>query len=497
MKKGINRATVRRERENLLLSALFVALVLVANLIFYALSTHFGLYTAMVEPEYYTLSGVTDEYFNKVNPDGDDVTVYFCMTKEELQENFTYGRVYDTVMQFAERYDFFSVAHLDVYYDYDKIEAFGEMQREVEASEELELTVGKATVIFVSEATGIASFRNLSSFYVFDSENTEDDDMIFMGEELVAGCCSLVLKAERPRAYFTVGHGETLANSMRNALFLAGYDIVIADLSAYEIEKDCALIVISAPIYDFEEFADESVVSEISRLRDFVDGGGTLWVLRDPTAPSLQRLDALCAEYGLSAMPNTFLKDSSAALNTTGTTLLLKPAESAASANLQSIIAGAAGAPLSVDAATGRCSAISLTDSDKATAEALLTTYDSARLLTKDGELISEGEAYVTAAIARTKENGGSLVLFGSGSFSDEILMETDGYANKDLLLALSQEAEGIVAPIGCGTVIINAEPLEHLTRGASVSYFLLLAALIPAAVFVTGAVVYLRRRHR
>ncbi len=496
MKKGLNRATVRRERENLLLSALFVALVLVANLIFYALSTSFGLYTTMVEPEYYTLSGVTDEYFNKVNPDGDDVTVYFCMTKEELNENFTYGRIYDTVSQFAERYDFLTIKHLDVYYDYDKIEALGAMQREVEAAEETELTVGKATVIFVSEATGIAAFRNLSSFYVYDSENTEDDDMIFMGEELVAGCCALVLQSERPKAYFTVGHGETLANSMRTALFLAGYDIVVADLSAYEIEDDCALVVISAPIYDFEEYADSSIVSEISRLRAFVDGGGALWVLRDPFAPSLARLDALCAEYGLSAQKDTYLKDNTASLNTGGTTLLLQPAESAATNSLQSIIAGATGAPLSVDAATGRCSAINLTASHKAVAFPLLQTYDTARLLSKDGELIAEGEPFVAAAIAKT-HTGGSLVLFGSGSFSDEILMETDGYANKDLVFALSEETSGIVAPIGCGTIIINAEPLEHLTRGESVSYLLLLAVAIPVSVLAVGTVIYLRRRHR
>ncbi|MBQ8908443.1 MAG: Gldg family protein [Clostridia bacterium] len=497
MKKGLNGATARRERESIAFTVLFVALVLVANMILYALSTGFGLYTPMVEPEYYTLSGVTDAYFEKVNPEGDDVTVYFCMTREELQENFTYGRIYDTVSQFADRYDFFHIEHLDVFYDYDKIEALGAMQRESDTTEDAALTVGTATVIFASEATGIAAFRNLSSFYVYDSENTADDDMIFMGEELVAGCSTLVLQAERPKAYFTVGHGETLATSMRSALFLAGYDIVIADLSAYEIEKDCALIVICAPIYDFEEYADPAMVSEISRLRDFVDGGGTLWVLRDPLAPSLARLDALCAEYGLAVEANTYLRDNTASLNTGGTTLLLQPAEDGgAIGKLRDRILAAVGAPLSVPAATGRCSAISLTASDKAVPSPLLKTYGTAALLSKEGEVLSEEQEYIAAAKATT-HTGGSLVLFGSGSFSDEILMETDGYANKDLLLALSEEAADVTAPIGCGAIIINAEPLEHLTRGTSVLYFSLLTFGIPVLVLALGAVVYLRRRHR
>ncbi|MBP3436968.1 MAG: Gldg family protein [Clostridia bacterium] len=494
MKQGTNRLTKQKDKENIALAVVFAALVLVVNMILYALSSHLGLFTNMTEPEYYTLSGVSDSYFDAVNPEKDDITLYFCMSKEELNENFTYGRIYDTARQFEERYDFFHIAYLDVFYDYEKIEELSAMQRE---HEEGDFSVGKATVIFASEATGIAAFRNLNSFYVYDEVNTEDDDMIFLGEELISGCSGLVLKAERPKAYFTVGHGETLTTSMKNALFMAGFDIVVADLSSYEIEDDCALVVISAPIYDFEEFADSTMVSEISRLRDFVDGGGTLWILRDPLAPSLTRLDNLCAEYGLSVTANAYLKDTADSLNTSGTTLLLQPASSPYVLSLTERIQAVTGAPLSTKAATGRCSAIHITQTEKATASALLVSSDSARLVDKEGSFLSEEGTFTAAAVAQTKENGGSLVLFGSGSFSDEILMETDAYANKDLLFALAEENTQVVTPIGCGTVIINAEPLEHLTRGASVFYFVSLTVVIPCVILAFGTVVYFRRKSR
>ena len=50
MKKGLNGATARRERESIAFTVLFVALVLVANMILYALSTGFGLYTPWWSP---------------------------------------------------------------------------------------------------------------------------------------------------------------------------------------------------------------------------------------------------------------------------------------------------------------------------------------------------------------------------------------------------------------------------------------------------------------
>ena len=174
----------------------------------------------------------------------------------------------------------------------------------------------------------------------------------------------------------------------------------------------------------------------------------------------------------------------------------MKYADSSASSAIQSAVTTATGNPIAVDAATGRACAITLTASDKATPSALLKTYDSARLYSKDGTLLDEGHAFIAAAVAAT-HTGGKLVLFGSGTFTDEILMETDGYANKDIILSLAQETEGIVSPIGCGTVIINAEPLEHLTRGESVVYFLLLTVLLPASVLAVGTVIWVRRRNR
>lgn len=487
----------RRDRENRALAAAVLLLVLLLNMIGYRLSLVHNLYVNMAPPAYYTLSGATDGYFEAVNPEKEEITVSLCMKEEELQSNPTYGRIYDLLSQFAARYDFFRLRTLDLFSDYDEITRLLAMQKgEGGESAATVETVNGSAVIFSSDVTGVAVVRALSTFYVYDASDTSNDDMVFVGEEITAACVSLVLKTDRPRAYFTAGHGETATVSLKNALYMAGYDIAVTDISKNDIAADCALLVISAPYYDFEEYADPTLVSEITRLGRYLDGGGTVLLFRPPGAKNLTRLDALCAAYGLTVTEGATIKDANDALNTAGTTLLLQTAEGGRAEEILALtrVPHAVRAAKGAKVATGRAGAISLADTEKAKTYPLLKTSSSAALYNGDGEKISADGSYTVFAVGET-EGGGALLLCSSGAFAAESLMESDGYLNKDFLFALTARYTGVTPPTGCGALILNASPLEHLTRGASVFWFVLLGAGIPLAVAVCGLFVCLKRK--
>ncbi|MBO7171296.1 MAG: hypothetical protein J6W28_08990 [Clostridia bacterium] len=110
-----------RIRDGRTLVAAAVAFFVLFNIAATYIFGNLGWFIVTGEPPYYTLSGVTDAYFEAVNPDGKEVEVLFCMSEREMEDTPTYGRILDTVKQYAERYDFISYRHLNVRLDYEDL----------------------------------------------------------------------------------------------------------------------------------------------------------------------------------------------------------------------------------------------------------------------------------------------------------------------------------------------------------------------------------------
>ena len=475
----------KRKRDGRALVAAAVSFFILFNLAVSYIFGSLGWFVVTSEPAFYTLSGVTDAYFEAVNPEGKRVEVIFCMSEKEMEETPTYGRILDTVRQFAERYEFLSYRHLNVRLDYDDLAGY---------AEEHDTTVDTSTVIVASPDTGESVVRALSTFYVYDAENEEIQDMVYNGEEIVATMVGRVMGTERPLAVFTTGHGEQPTISLMNHLYSAGYDVTSADISREGIDEKCALLVLAAPLYDFEEYADKTLVSEISRMRDYLSRGGNVLVLRSPEHGALARLDAFLASYGL-ATDAGLLKDHASSIDVSATALLVKGAAGRADA-LLSTLENVSNAPIVM----GDCGKITVTQGEGYTAYPLLTTTDAAKEYVA-GTVVSNAPegGYAVAAISEvaTKMGGtGKILLLNAGAFSDRILLDTDGYANEALLYVFTEYATSLATPKGCGTLLINTYPLEGMNRGLAGVWLSVLAGAVPLAVAVTGVCVTLKRRH-
>lgn len=483
----LSRQSAGKETESRIFTVAIVLLFLAANLLLSYLAGQLGWYFYATDPMYYTLSGVTDEYFDAVNPEKEEVKLYFCMSESAMQENATYGRILDTAEQFAERYDFFSVAHLDTYFDYETLQRFA-------AAHDVELD--EQSVVVECPQTGKSVIRSLATFYYFDETNTASDDMIFYGEEIVAALVGSVVAESRPQVLLTTGHGETPNAVLMNALFAAGYEIGIIDLTAEEIPSDTALIIAAMPKYDFEEYADKTIACELSRLRDFVASGGAFLHFRSATAGAQPRLDAFCTDYGILPLAGV-LTDSTYAVDASGGALLLRYdagegakaiREHALSYNTARLAAAGVGA-------------LGVKSVEYAEAVSLLRTHDTA-LCRVNGETVSTApaEGYTVAALSRVSATGGKqghVAVIAAEAFVDVDTMETDGYGNKEFLYALLSSVTGTPAPMGCGVVLLNTYPLEDMTRGTANIYLAIFGGLIPLAVAATGVAVLYRRKNR
>lgn len=480
-----------KERESRLLVIAAIVLFLVLNILLAYLANTFGWYFAAVDPMFYTLSGVTDEYFEAINPDGKKVEFYFCMSPDSLRENNTFARILDMVQQFDEKYDFFTLKHLDTYYDYATLERFSK------DAEGKDIEINNQSIIVYSPESGApALVRSLSTFYYYDTEDTTNDDMIFNGEEVIASLVAASLQKDRPDALFTLGHGEAPTASFMNAFYSAGYDVNAKDISSGEIPEDTEIVVIASPKYDFEEYADKTIECEISRLADFVKEGGTILYLRSTEAGTLPRLEEFFSRYGIVA-EGGMITDPQYSSDTTGKSVLLRYDEGDGAASLReyalsyntSRLVAAGASPIRIESVSG------------ATAVPLLRTHETAYNEIA-GEWVSNAPdgGYITAAVATTDEyhgKRGHVAMIAAEAFADVDTMETDGYGNKEFLFSLFRETAGAVSPMGCGVIQINTYPLEDMTRGTANVYLAVFAGVIPLAVAVTGVIVLRRRAHK
>ena len=475
----------KRKKDARVLIAAAVSLFILFNIAVSYIFMNLGWYVVTGEPPYYTLSGVTDDYFEAVNPEGKRVELTFCMSERDMEETPTYGRVLDTVKQFAERYEFFTYRHLNVRLDYEALAGYAEKH---------DTTIDESTVIVSSPDTGESVLRALSTFYVYDEEG-KSDDMVYNGEEIVATMVGRVMGGERPVAVFTTGHGERPTLSLMNHLYSAGYDIKTADISREGIDEKCELLVVAAPLYDFEEYADKTLVSEISRMREFLLDGGNILVLRAPESGALSRLDTFLSSYGLVTEGEGLLRDSGAAIDVNGTALLVSHAAGRAESIL-SVVSVHSDAPI----VAGDCGKIELAPGEGYTAYPLLQSSATAKEYA-DGTAVSVApeEGYTVAAIsecaARTGGTG-KLLLVNAAVFTERILMDTDGYANETLLYAFTEYATGLATPKGCGTLLINTYPLEGMNRGRAGLWLAVLAGALPLTVASVGVTVTVRRRY-
>lgn len=473
-RRGIGRMT----------TALFLGVVLVLNILVYALATRFSWY-------FYTADKYTheigDSMAEKFAAAEHKVAVRFCMTEADLEKNTAYRLVYETAKQYAAAYPdkVELLTPYSIYTDHRAVLAYEEKFRD----KGQEVTLSETSVIFESEED-LRHF-SLSDFFIL---NANREITAYNGEEVFAAACLWVqTKSEdHPTAYFTVDHGENFAISgLTTKLVLSGYRVGTVRLSESDVPDDCALLIISNPLYDFEKAGEGSTVkTELSRLESYIDGGGRLYLTFDAANDACRRmtnLRSLLLKYGLS-FSDELLYDYENGITRDGKTAAAVYAadgkgasvgETAQKYNAARVVYRDA-APLTL-----------YQDNDKGAAVyPVLFTSDTA-------ETATEGRGKkVLSAMADTAA-GGKLYLAASGYMNYDDVINSKNYGNSDLFYALLAEYGCPTAPAGCTVLPIETAALDNLTVGTANRIFILMVAVLPLLLAGTATAVCLYRRKR
>ena len=300
-----------------LLTALIVAVVIIVNVVFSALSQKFLWYTDLTPEPLYTLSEECldilehgDDKFEEStspiemvdkiraeklaeDPNFDtsslSINIIFCSEPDTLESNFMQRCVYTSALELEAAFP----DHINV--EYHNIHRNPTAVAKYKANSRVTIDTTSVIIEFGTEYR----VRAIRSFFTYD-DSTSTEPWAYNGEKAFTSSILAVTRAESPLACLTYNHGEAFEDeTFYNTLVDAGYNVQAIDLAAEEIPEECRLIVIFNPDTDFQAPDGVTDIDEIGKLSDFLDATNSMMVFIDADTPRLTNLEEFLEEWGI------------------------------------------------------------------------------------------------------------------------------------------------------------------------------------------------------
>ncbi len=485
-----------RKKNYLLIStaitALVVAVAVVANICFFALASHFTWYIDMTKGHVFSLSPEAKSFLDTVEA---DVNIYFTVEEDKITEASPYlNYVYRTAREMETEYKNINVECIDIV----KNPGFFKKYYQTLAQEIY-------TTSIVIESGTESRIYYIDAFFITD----EDGETIwaYQGEYKFVSAILSVTDAEMPPVYFTASHGEKVgeeALALKNLFSDAGFEIRNIDLSKEDISDDARIVVVNDPIYDFAGIGDGAAVNEIAKLDGFLDRKGCLMVFTSPEyAGNLTNLSEFLAEWGISFTPDTYVKDTENSVTQDGRSIVAKyGADGTLGASLYLDIAALDTMPKTILKNAMPLNILweenSMLNGTIEVSPVLLSS-DSARALTNGEEKELGSAPLMTISRDLTIENSEEYYSYvlacGSAEYVNSNYLTSNTYANADILYNTIKLTgrERILADIEYK--VLDDTALDITTAQAN-RWTVILTVTLPVIIAAAGVVVWIRRKN-
>ena len=266
------------------LTAAFITLVIVFNVVFSAFAEKFRWYIDMTPEELYTVS---DQCIDLLKDIDKEVKILFCSDPDTLNDTNTSRLVYNTALQLQKKLKNVKVETVNIIDNRSAVSKY----------KTTATTNIKTTDVIIESGS---EFRQLAleSFFTFNNQNVV---WAYNAEAKFASTIIAVTRAEAPVCAVLTNHGEAVTDiHLLELITNAGYDYELIDLSKDEIPQDCRLMVCYNPTSDFLTKKDAgSDISEIDKLEAFLDGVNAFMLFVSPSTPVLPNLEEYMYEWGV------------------------------------------------------------------------------------------------------------------------------------------------------------------------------------------------------
>ena len=273
IKDSMNKKYLKNGSYSVVISAIFVVIVLVVNMIVGSLPTKYTEVDVSSE-KLYSISDDTKKFLKKLDK---DITIYQVVQS---------GSEDETIKKLLEKYEEES--------DHIKVEQKDPVVNPKFTSDYTSDDVAANSLIVVCGDR--SKVVNYSSIYEssIDYNTYQSTTTGFDGEGQIDSAISYVTSEDLPVLYTLDGHGEKeLDSTLQEDIQKANIDIKSLNLITEEkVPDDTACLLINAPTSDISESEKDAII-------DYLENGGKAMIFSDYTEESMENFDAVPAYCGV------------------------------------------------------------------------------------------------------------------------------------------------------------------------------------------------------
>ena len=273
IKESMNKKYLRNGSYSVVISAVFVVIVLVINMIVGSLPTKYTELDVSTQ-KLYTISDDTKKFLKDLDK---DVTIYQVVQS---------GSEDETIKKLLERYAEES--------DHIKAEQKDPVVNPKFTSQYTSDDVAANSLIVVcGDRSKVVNYDSIYESSI-DYNTYQSSITGFDGEGQIDSAISYVTSEDLPVLYTLDGHGEKeLDSTLQEDIQKANIDIKSLNLITEEsVPDDAACLLINAPTTDISEAEKDTII-------DYLENGGKAMIFSDYTEESMENFDAVLKNYGV------------------------------------------------------------------------------------------------------------------------------------------------------------------------------------------------------
>ena len=273
IKDSMNKKYIKNGSYSVVISAVFVVIVLVVNMIVGSLPSKYT-EVDVSEQKLYSIGDDTKKFLKDLDK---DVTIYQVVQS---------GSEDETIKKLLEKYEEGS--------DHIKVEQKDPVVNPKFTSEYTSDDVAANSLIVVcGDRSKVVNYNSIYESSI-DYNTYQSTTTGFDGEGQIDSAISYVTSEDLPVLYTLDGHGEKdLDSTLQEDIQKANIDIKSLNLITEEsVPDDAACLLINAPTSDISESEKDAII-------DYLENGGKAMIFSDYTEESMDNFDAVLKNYGV------------------------------------------------------------------------------------------------------------------------------------------------------------------------------------------------------
>lgn len=502
------------------ITVIFVALMIVLNIIVTSLSSAYGWYTDMTAEGIYSLSNeFKTEMESLLTPAEGEAPIYInvvLMAEEDSFKNISSltDMIYRTLKELTAAFDNIKLIAYNTTVHPELAERYRVTALDTPALDDIIFELADENHVALENVPA----KKFTARSFFTADSSSGNYIGYNAEvKLLSAVAVLTGKTEKPTAYYLQGHGEpTLAEAAdwQEVLELAGFDVREINLASEDFpvsengSNNDSLVIVNCPKYDLMSTAE---LSEVKKIRTFLGSDyGHMIVIEDASVPKLPALEGLLSEWGLgfgssviddrhsvsSSGAAKIIADYSQTYNPAATT------QPMAGQILKKLFGTKSNLPTTIFSTPKQV--IVLDDSEivkgtngSVSSFALLNTHDTAQIRNPDGSTATGSVTMLGVSRMVWEVNSSEISYVVALSSADFLSSEYESAcANRSIMFALLNLMwDNVVSFEGIDFKEFDSSALTVSTAAAN-TWTILCVVVLPILVAGCGVYVYIRRRH-